>query len=57
MGLGIHYRSRLGDELLNWALFERPDEERPVVNPMSREISPNDPDLQAALRYLEIELV
>ncbi len=49
---GIAYRSRLGDELENWAIFEPAVVE--VVN--SAEFGPDDPDLVEALAILGLEL-
>ena len=55
---GIRYRSRLGDEFVNWAIFEPPPEaEAPLAKMDSSEIEPGDPDLVAALRLLDLELV
>lgn len=49
---GIRYRSRLGDEFENWALFEPA---RPVHTRVSP-IDPEDPDLRAAMERLGIRL-
>jgi len=55
---GIRYRSRLGDEFVNWAIFEpSPEAEAPLAKMDSSEIEPGDPDLVAALRLLDLELV
>lgn len=54
---GICYRSRLGDQFLNWAIFEPPPDtslELPLAS--SREIEPDDPDLLEALRLLDLKL-
>ena len=42
---GIRYRSRLGDDLQNWALFEGCE----PADAGHEDISPDDPDLQGAL--------
>lgn len=51
---GIRYGSRLGDELANWALLERPGvaPSAPEVN----SIAPEDPDLRRALAHLDLRL-
>ncbi len=51
---GICYRSRLGDELINWAIFE-PNE--PTVVRDADEILSEDPDFQAALTQHHLTLV
>jgi hypothetical protein len=54
---GICYRSRLGDQFANWAIFEPPPDtglDLPVAS--SREIATDDPDLLEALRLLNLEL-
>jgi RES domain len=51
---GLRYGSRLGDELHNWALFERP-----AVELLERDHAPlraNDPDLVVALARLGLKL-
>lgn len=54
---GIRYRSRLGDDVLNWAIFEPgPDGRSPLVDASSAPIEVDDPDLQAALRLLGLTL-
>jgi hypothetical protein len=46
---GIRYRSRLGDDVLNWAIFEpAPDGQVPLVATASAAIPADDPDLRAA---------
>jgi hypothetical protein len=40
---GLRYRSRLGDELVNWAIFET----EPPSAAVSAPIEPDDPDLRA----------
>ncbi|MGA2164098.1 MAG: hypothetical protein ABSH36_06470 [Solirubrobacteraceae bacterium] len=54
---GIRYRSRLGDQLVNWAIFEPPPDTGPKL-PLgnSREIESDDPDLLEALRLLNLKL-
>jgi hypothetical protein len=54
---GIHYRSRLGDEIENWAIFESPTGDSPLSEESSEPVNPNDPDLHAALELHDIELV
>jgi hypothetical protein len=54
---GIRYRSRFGDQFVNWAIFEPPPEaESPLSEASSHEIAPGDPDLGEALRLLGLEL-
>ncbi len=54
---GIRYRSRLGDDVLNWAIFEpAPDAASPFVTTMSTVIEADDADLRAALGLLGIAL-
>jgi hypothetical protein len=54
---GIRYRSRLGDEIDNWAIFERPADPPVPAWARSAPVAANDPDLVAALKHLGIELV
>jgi hypothetical protein len=42
---GIRYLSRLGDEIVNWAIFEGTDPEEQT----NAAIEPSDPDLLAAM--------
>lgn len=51
---GISYRSRLGDELHNWALFERG--EAPLDEKEAAEVEPDDRDLTEALERLGLQL-
>jgi hypothetical protein len=54
---GICYRSRLGDQFMNWAIFEPPPDaslELPLTS--SHEIESDDPDLLEALRLLDLKL-
>lgn len=53
---GVAYRSRLGDDLSNVAIFERPESTLPLTDSTSAEISPDDTDLTAALALLGLEL-
>jgi hypothetical protein len=54
---GIRYRSRLGDDVLNWAVFESAPEGRgPLVATASAAIAADDPDLRAALELLGLTL-
>jgi hypothetical protein len=52
---GILYRSRLGDELENWAIFEGYDLEE-IIDPAAP-IADDDPDLVGALETLGLTLV
>jgi hypothetical protein len=54
---GIAYRSRLGDELENWAIFEPPSGAARMREAHSEPVDPRDADLAAALALLGIELV
>jgi hypothetical protein len=54
---GINYRSRLGDEIENWAIFEPATGDSPLNGQSSDSIDPGDPDLHAALELHGIELV
>jgi hypothetical protein len=51
---GIRYRSRLGDELINWAIFE-PNE--PAVRRHADNILGDDPDFLADVEQHHLELV
>lgn len=53
---GIAYRSRLGDEFTNWAIFERPDED-PVRNTTAADLRIDDPDLLATVALFGLTLV
>lgn len=54
---GICYRSRLGDQFVNWAIFEPPRDSAPWSQlTSSRKIEPDDPDLLEALRLLDLQL-
>jgi hypothetical protein len=54
---GIAYRSRLGDELENRAIFEPPTGEPRLRDARSEPVDPDDRDLAAALELLGIKLV
>jgi hypothetical protein len=54
---GIAYRSRLGDDLENWAIFEAPTGESRLREAQSEPVDGDDPELAAALELLGIELV
>jgi len=52
---GIHYLSRLGDEIHNWAIFEGAPA---VIGELDAiRLQPNDTDLEAALEILHVEFV
>jgi hypothetical protein len=54
---GMRYRSRLGDDILNWAIFEPvPDGACPLVEMTSAAIEADDSDLRAALDLLGLAL-
>ena len=52
---GIAYESRLGNELMNWAIFERPDRD-PVRNASSSDVGLDDPDFVATLGLYSLKL-
>lgn len=54
---GISYRSRLGDEIENWAVFEPASGDAPLTEQRSEPMDPDDPDLLAALELFGIEFV
>jgi len=55
--VGIRYRSRLGDDVLNWAVFEPvPGGASPLVGTTAAAIEADDPDLRAALELLGLAL-
>jgi len=54
---GIAYRSRLGDEIVNWAIFEPSTGTDRLREPQSNAIDPDDPELVGVLELLGIELV
>ncbi len=54
---GIRYGSRLGDQFVNWAIFETPVGTAPMPEVIAAEhITPGDPDLAQALRLLDLTL-
>ncbi len=54
---GLRYRSRLGDDIINWALFEpAPDAGSPFVATTAAAIEADDPDLEAALGLLGLTI-
>jgi RES domain-containing protein len=54
---GICYRSRLGDQFVNWAIFEPPAAtDLDLRQASTDEIKPEDVDLLAALRLLNLTL-
>ena len=52
---GIFYRSRLGDDLNNWAIFER-DRVDIALEP-DTDINPDDEDFRAAIRLLGLRFL
>jgi hypothetical protein len=55
---GIRYGSRLGDQFVNWAIFEpAPDAPSPFQSTSSNPVEADDPDLRAALDVLGLALV
>lgn len=55
---GIAYRSRLGDEFQNWAIFEAPGSAVPWEGATGiAAIEPDDPDLIRALELLGVRMV
>ena len=55
---GIRYGSRLGDQFVNWAIFEPPpDAPSPFLSISSAPVEADDPDLRAALDVLGLSLV
>jgi hypothetical protein len=55
---GIAYRSRLGDEFYNWAIFESPGGALPWIGePETEPLEAEDPDLVRALEMLGVRLV
>jgi hypothetical protein len=55
--VGIAYRSRLGDEFENWAVFEPSADDGRLSDRTSQPTDADDPDFRAALELLHIELV
>jgi hypothetical protein len=54
---GIRYRSRLGDQFVNWAIFEPPPGGESPGGGDSMSIEPDDADLAGALHLLDLDLV
>jgi hypothetical protein len=55
---GIAYRSRLGDEFCNWAIFESRGSRPPWIGePETVAIETDDHDLRRALRVLGVQMV
>lgn len=55
---GISYGSRLGDQFVNWAIFEQaPEAPSPFLSTSSGSVEADDPDLRAALEDLALALV
>jgi len=52
---GIRYLPRLGDELVNWAVFER-TEQNAVGGQATASLDSNDRDLRSALEHLGLAL-
>ncbi len=52
---GIYYRSRLGDQFANWAIFERPPT-HPVAELSTDRIDLDDPDLLQAIALLKLKM-
>jgi hypothetical protein len=53
---GIRYLSRLGNQFVNWAIFEPPpDSDSPIRWMSSDTIQADDPDLAGAVRILDIK--
>lgn len=54
---GIRYGSRLGDDFVNWAIFEpAPEAESPFLDASSSAFDADDHDLAAALGLLGLQL-
>ena len=53
---GIRYQSRLGDQFVNWAIFEPPEDASPLVAGEDEPIDPDDPDFRAALELLGLRV-
>lgn len=55
---GVCYRSRLGDGIVNWAVFEPPSQDAdPFLWRTSSSIAADDPDLVAATEVLGVALI
>jgi hypothetical protein len=55
---GIYFRSKLGDEFENWAIFEQESMRghSPVLSVSRGAVDPNDEDLEEAMRLLGLWL-
>lgn len=54
---GVEYLSRLGDDLVNWAIYEPADPDAsPLTETDSATIEPDDPDLAVAVERLGLTL-
>jgi hypothetical protein len=55
---GVAYRSRLGDDFRNWAIFESSGSATPWLRGAeTRALAENDPDLGRALELLDVRLI
>ncbi len=54
---GIRYASRLGDQFMNWAIFEAQQAPPPVAVDIDEPVDADDPDFQAALDLLGLRLL
>jgi hypothetical protein len=56
---GVYYHSRYGHSIENWAIFEdwAISERFPILQPNSRKVAEDDPDLLEALRILGLIIV
>jgi len=48
---GIYYRSRHGDDLENWAIFERGGQQLPLMPGLARSLSQKDDELRRAMEH------
>lgn len=53
---GIQYLSRLGDDLVHWAIYEPAASEKALTEQTSAGIEADDPDLAAAIERLGLTL-
>ena len=51
---GIRCRSRLGDEFVNWAIFETTEGTSPIAAGRDETTDADDPDFLAALELLDL---
>lgn len=54
---GIRYASRLGDQFVNWAIFEAQEVTSPLVVGDDEPIDADDPDFLAALELLGLRVL